>query len=262
MMSRSFSAGSSLLLAASLVAAYGMSASCGDSASNTVCQPEVTSFCLCRGNIQGTHQCNAEGTGFSDCETEDGPCEEVNPTTATATTSAASTATSSTSTSTSGQKKLYELCEAGIDCESGRCENHFCTLECANYMECNADPNCAANQTCTADCVRLSGGAIQVCAPYCFDQTDCDVYGPASECGAAQALDDPQLYLPICADWGSDLQAMPDGQPCTEDVHCHLGLTGRQIICIFETCSMGCIEPADCPTGTTCSANGGPGMCE
>lgn len=232
--------------------------SCGEPA-QTVCTPEVTSFCLCKDNTQGTHTCKADGSGFGACETEDGPCEEVEPKQgAGPTTTAQATANASSSSASTGSGlALYEVCEAGVECESGSCQNQFCTLECANFMECNKP------DMYVADCVRLEAGVLQICAPVCSTQSDCEKYGDKSFCGAAKALDDPQLYIPVCANWGADLIAMPDGQTClSEDVECHLGLSGREVICVFQTCTKGCREPADCPNGKSCSASGGnPGTC-
>lgn len=236
---------------------------CGDdSAIETLCKPGEEIFCKCRGGYQGTKTCLDDGASFGECTTLDGPCPEIPDTTS---------STSSTSSSSggggggTGDKALYAPCESGSECQTGTCENGFCTRACEDYTVCSDDAAQAYG-----DCAVFPGGA-KLCGPYCVTQSECAGYGPSSGCSGATALDDPNFLFAVCGDWGAQLSGMPYGTLCEDGTllyndqiitgECDLGASGVQNICLFGECSKGCYEPSDCPQNDCTSGGQAPGCC-
>lgn len=60
--------------------AVAVAACSGETAESDLCEPGTNVFCKCRGNVDGTKPCLADGT-FGACETLDGPCPEIPETT-------------------------------------------------------------------------------------------------------------------------------------------------------------------------------------
>lgn len=227
-------------------------------APDTLCTPGENIFCKCRGGAEGTKTCQPDGNSFDACVSDVGTCNEVPTTTSNVTTggtTTTSTGATSSSTGGGGTNPLFTACTSGSECKSGDCRNHYCTLDCGNYLDC-VDGNI------TGDCVRFAAGTIQICAPYCGTQSDCTQYGAMSACGGAKALDNPTITFAVCGDWGTDLGPMPTGSTCSTDPDCNLGLTGTETVCIFQQCEKGCFMQSDCPGNKLCSSgNGTPGTC-
>jgi hypothetical protein len=179
--------------------------------------------------------------GFGECYGLDGVCEEIS----------GGTGTTTDTTSATG-KQLYEACEKGNECLSGSCVMGYCTFECATWQECHND-----EFGLFGDCVRVSE-VVQVCAPYCGAQQDCEPYGAPSQCAWVPAVD--SFPVAVCIDVPGLAPLPPDGTPCQSDWDCHLGHAGRQRVCEFEQCLGGCHEKDDCPEGMTCQP-GTPGSC-
>jgi hypothetical protein len=228
--------------------------SCKEGASNCLedesllCCAGDNIFCKCQDGSEGTKTCSEDGKSFGQCFTSDGACREIPETTST--TDPTSSSTGGAGGGGSGSKILLEPCADASECRSGQCENGYCTRPCESYMDCSEPP---AN----GDCAEIGGEKL--CVSYCNSINDCTVYGPDSKCSGVQAFDDPMFCFGACADWPT-AKAVPDGCPCMEDSNCHLGLNAQQLICIFQVCSEGCAEMADCPNGKMCS--GEPGHCE
>jgi hypothetical protein len=291
-------------LAATLAtgALLGLSAACGDSSetSDALCNPGDEVFCKCRGGFEGTKTCLDDGQSFGECTTPDGDCPEI-PETTTSTGSTTSLCTPgeeifcSCDDGTEGSKAcsadgesygdcttangpcgagtgdalLFDQCTDGSECSTGTCVAGYCTRECASYQDCVDEPNMIFG-----DCVRFDA-QTQLCAPYCTNQEGCSALGPAIQCGGTAALDDPQLSLAVCGDWGGMAKGYPYGTPCdatTGEIlflgdnllvsDCDLGLAGAQNVCLFGECSKGCYEPADCPQMDCTSDGMAPGCCE
>lgn len=227
--------------------------SCGGG-DDTLCTPGENIFCKCRGGADGTKLCKQDGQSFEECVTEDGACTEIPETTSNTSGPHGATAASSTGSGTE-KSALFTPCENADECNSGKCENHYCTLDCGNYLDC-------VDGDIHGDCVRFQHDTIQVCAPYCTAQGDCTGFGGESACGGATALDDPNFVFAVCGDWGDELHGMPLGTDCTGDPDCTLGLEHLEEVCIFQSCETGCFGPTDCPAGKTCSSDGSnPGTC-
>jgi len=267
--------------------------SCGDSTSETLCEAGTEVFCKCRGGFDGTKTCLDDGLTFGECTTAEGPCPEIEETTSSGTTqictpdedvtcscdngdegmkSCASdglsfsdcmTASGACGTTTVGDKLLFEACAAGGECNTGVCDSGYCTRSCESFEEC-ADP---ANEI-VGECIRFSAGAKQNCAPFCFDQPECQAYGETILCGGAVALDDDTFAFAACAEWGAEAVGFKIGTPCDSEtgellyygenlveMECHVGLAGVQDVCTFGECTKGCFEDQDCPL-TDCSSNG------
>lgn len=205
-------------------------------------------FCKCQDGSEGTKTCAEDGQSFGQCFTADGACREIPETTSTTDPTTSSTGGAGGGT---GSKILLEPCADGTECRTGMCENGYCTKTCESYLDCDEPP-------ATGDCAELPGGA-KLCVAYCVGAGDCAIYGETSKCSGVQAFDDPSFCYGACANWET-AKAVPDGCPCMDDVNCDLGLGAQQLVCIFETCSEGCAEMADCPSGKTCT--GEPGHCE
>ena len=228
--------------------------SCGDTA-DTLCTAGENIFCKCRGGDEGTKTCKADGQSFDECVTDDGPCTEVPSSTSSGTGPGATSGGATSTGSGSTKQPLFSPCQTGDECETGECQNHYCTLDCGNYMDC-------VDGDIQGDCVRFQHETIQVCAPYCTTQTDCTAFGTGSGCGGTTALDDPQFVFAVCGDWADELSPMPMGSQCMTDPDCNLGLLHTEEVCIFEQCETGCYVPDDCPVGESCSSDGStPGTC-
>lgn len=249
----------SLLLASLLFGATAWAfTACGSDEADggSFCEAGTVTYCKCRGGSAGTRQCNAEGTAFDTCVSDETleACEElVDPTTGPGSTGTGTgTGTGGAGGGGTGTKTLFEPCAEGGECKSGSCAMGFCTQPCASWQEC-------VDGETQGECTTPPGlGAT--CVPYCQEQADCTQYGTASLCGYSLATDG--FAIVVCADWGASLAPPPDGWECADDWDCHLGHSGLERICLFEECTSGCFEPADCPAPLECSASGGnPGTC-
>ena len=227
-------------------------ASCSDDNAEELCTPGSNVFCRCRGTREaGTKQCNESGDGFGACVTAFGECEEVEDPTSTS-------SGMGNNTGTGGKPdppdpgELYAACdeEEGMTCNSDlTCgAAGYCTKPCESYEDCTA----------AGDCIQVDGNAT--CAPYCVEQSDCDVYSTLASCGFTdQAV--PTYDVVVCSNWGDNLQLPPDGYPpsgtCDTDARCNLGFSGVERVCGADGCTDGCHVTTDCPgEEATCSSMG------
>ncbi len=228
--------------------------------SDTLCTPGENIFCKCRGGAEGTKTCQPDGNSFDACVSDVGTCNEIPSSTSAVTSGGPATSSAGPTTSSGtggGTSPIFTPCQNDTECATGECRNHYCTLDCGNYMDCKDDQG-----NIVGDCVRFAAATLQVCAPYCTTQSECTQFGAMSGCGGAKALDDPTITFAVCGDWGTELGPMPAGSFCSTDPDCNLGLTGKESICVFQKCTTGCYMQSDCPSNKLCSSgNGTPGTC-
>lgn len=227
-------------------------ASCGDDGNGEqLCDPGSNVFCRCRGTREaGTKVCNEAGDGFGSCETGFGECEEIE--------EEPSSGAGNNTGAGGGMPKppdpgdLFapcdvennQLCNEGLECGA----QGYCTKACEDYQECTA----------AGDCIVF--GTNQRCAPYCDQQSDCDVYSASATCGYTEDAV-PTFGVVVCAQWGDELALPPDGYPlnseCNSDVLCNLGFEGTERVCSATGCTDGCHVGTDCSAaGATCSSDG------
>ena len=249
-----------------LLGAVSLGGACdgGSAAPEKLCDPGENIFCRCPGGEAGTKTCMPDGQSFAECVGRGGVCQEVGGSGTGATGATGTGATGATGTGATGAtgnggagaggagaggnvgtEPLYAACTDDGDCQSGLCPQGFCTKECAAYDECMLGKG---------ECVAFDQ-TTQLCMPNCSSQDDCDPYGSPSACGFAHAVDG--LGVTTCGDWLDELAYPPDGSDCTDDVDCSLGHEGSERICLFQQCTAGCREHADCPGALICSGQGG-----
>ena len=219
----------------------------GESSAAALCKPGVRVFCRCEGGAPGAKRCNDAGDAFGEC----GPCNgaEAKPPPAD---TAGPDATSSAGSSSPGPgRPLLASCDTAIQCDSGVCEQGYCSSGCAKPSDCPYPD---------AECVPYHNETV--CMRTCATAADCTDYGVTSQCGYTQSID--HWDVRVCAQWGDALAVMPPGASCSpiDPGSCSLGYDGRAVVCTADgVCAPGCFGPSDCPTGSQCDTTTSPGTC-
>ncbi|MEM1031234.1 MAG: hypothetical protein AAGN82_12865 [Myxococcota bacterium] len=253
-----------------------LTAACGgeDPGADGLCQPGDNIFCRCPGGDPGTKPCNADGQSFGACEPclarpSSGPGAQTTSagpgaTTATGSGGFGAGGPSTTTSATTGgggaggggsrDVALLQTCATDGDCISGLCRFNYCTIRCTKVSDCPFPQS---------ECIAFDA-ANTVCMPTCDQASDCTAYtAPPSRCGFTQAIDNWDVT--VCAEWADQHQLKPPGVDCLPFDHtaCNLGYLGRETICTEQgVCANGCYTSPDCPSGTSCSAQGTLGTCQ
>ncbi len=203
-----------------------------EEAQETLCEPGTNVFCRCVDLSAGTKRCSDDGTGFGECRSTRGSCDEL-----------PSGGGGSGGYQPPPPGELLAPCQDDDECGNGMtCPMGYCTKPCASYEECGP-----------GDCIELASHG-PLCAPYCITQGDCAAYGGKSMCGWTDvAL--PPADVVVCAHWGSSWGYPPDHYACTIDTVCSLGMEWLERVCHDEHCTDGCHRPSDCPPESSCSSS-------
>lgn len=235
------------LIGAALAAgAIALAAACGADTeaapAESLCSPGENIFCRCPGGVAGTKVCNDDGESFSECEF----CQERDDSSGASGLGGGPGAGPGAGGGGTGLE-LLRPCFSGEECQSGLCENNYCTIECGRVSDCEYP---------ISECVPWGGGAV--CMPSCKTASDCEVYGaPPSLCGFSPAIDN--WTVTVCANWADGHELLPTGTECPPLDHeaCNLGYANREVVCGPEgVCAGGCFKEGDCPDGTSCSSPG------
>jgi hypothetical protein len=211
----------------------------------TLCEPGENIFCRCPGGDAGTKRCNDDGDGFGECDFCEGR-DGFGGGTGEGPGGFGGDQPGEGGGSATGLE-LLRPCIDGSECDSGTCENNYCTLPCERPSDCPYPES---------ECVPWAGDAI--CMPVCTSAGECEVYGaPPSLCGYAPAVDN--WSVTVCANWGDEHELLPEGTDCAPLDHqtCNLGYAKREVVCSAEgVCAPGCYSESDCSDDRDCSSTG------
>jgi hypothetical protein len=248
-----------------LLLAYG----CGEveeTVAGGLCQPGENIFCRCEGGDPGTKACLSSGEAFTEC----GPCEPRPPSSGTGGQTSSGTGLGGPGggtglggggvgggggSTTPGDQPLLAYCDQDGDCQTALCRFHFCTKPCNLVSDCPYPDS---------ECVDATSWAgITMCMPTCDTAVDCAPYqAPPSMCGYTKAVDN--WGITVCAEWGDQHSLMSLSTDCQPFDHpaCNLGYQQKELVCPAQgICTKGCFLNTDCPSGTSCSAQGSLGNC-